>query len=273
MLPKLAVERTRTPHINSLRFRKKKRNLFCLLLLGAVFMVIELFLIHFQLGIHVHQIPTALAGYLSIHQECLTPEQDMKSLEKLLLDFSTTLEANNITYWIDFGTLLGAVRHKAIIPWDNDLDVGIYAKDYDTVHRLLTESGYEPRFWHERTKIKVVHRGMPMDIFGWEEDGAGNLNRFGIPLKENLLFYTFPQFYINQPLQRYTMKNFSVFGPHHPETLIPRRFPYSYKISLPRKFRCYFVYKEYFFIVLGVALFLFSSIYFTCRSIYYRIPV
>lgn len=39
------------------------------------------------------------------------------------------LEEHGITYWLDFGSLLGAIRHKDIIPWDNDCDVGIFAKD------------------------------------------------------------------------------------------------------------------------------------------------
>lgn len=62
----------------------------------------------------------------------------LRAIQLLLTDKMTqldkTLREAGIPYWFDFGGLLGAVRHRGFIPWDNDLDISI---DYDDKEKLI----------------------------------------------------------------------------------------------------------------------------------------
>ena len=70
---------------------------------------------------------------------------------EMLVEIDRVCRKYNIPYWIEFGTLLGAVRHKGFIPWDDDVDIAILQKDYKRLREALINECSEKYFFQDAT--------------------------------------------------------------------------------------------------------------------------
>ncbi len=81
--------------------------------------------------------------------------REIKEIElKILIEFDRLCKENNLTYYLAFGTLLGAARHGGFIPWDDDIDVMMPRDDYE---RLLV--GFNEWSQSDCYELKVYSDG------------------------------------------------------------------------------------------------------------------
>lgn len=88
-------------------------------------------------------------------------ENDNKKVQELTLRtlevFMDFCEENHLRYYFTGGALIGVLRHKGFIPWDDDIDIGMPRRDFDRFHRLLKNkmpdgygicNRYTDKNWH-----------------------------------------------------------------------------------------------------------------------------
>lgn len=109
-----------------------------------------------------------------------------KRLLTLLKAFHQLCVAKNIKYSLDWGSLLGAVRHKGFIPWDDDLDVMLDRQNYERLrslkisNELVYEHGTPKALWIDRIRLKdkgTDGHKPTMDVFVVDNAPDGRLAR------------------------------------------------------------------------------------------------
>ena len=133
-------------------------------------------------------------------------KKTLKHLQKvelmILKDFIKICDENNLNYFLYGGTLLGAIRHKGFIPWDDDLDVIMFRKDYEKFLKIMENNEINEKYeiintkyddyffnfnkmslkntlfneyWYDQVKFKM---GIHIDIFALDNLPNNKIKRY-----------------------------------------------------------------------------------------------
>ena len=156
-----------------------------------------------------------------------TVREDLKELKKIFNE-------RGIDFWLDCGSLLGAVRNGKLIPWDADIDLGVWVQDIKKIIAACLEFSKKTGFRMilDRNGIGLVrHSSVPISIlYYWMiEDKA--VNEWG-PYQAsrffqrflNIFFWLFltPCYAGIFPIKVFGLKNFIMLSLANTGFLMPR---------------------------------------------------
>lgn len=127
---------------------------------------------------------------------------------ELLTLFANTLNAAEIDYWLDFGTLLGYYREHDFIKHDNDLDFGAYIEDAEKIRKVLISVGFElvRNYWvvgEDGKEDCFRFNDSTVDVFYYKKNGNKLIGNSFNPLKTVKLNEIIP-FQVMQFIQPYS---------------------------------------------------------------------
>jgi len=180
----------------------------------------------------------------------LMPPCCERYVRQIIFYIADLFEEHGIPYWMDFGTLLGAMRYANIggrlIPYDTDGDFCLFMKDRQRVLALkerilsdgfcLVEHNYkriEDIKLHGGTVLRICRSELnrnQIDLFFWDRDPEWNLLvSDGLNVDKS-----FPDWYVNEliPVPLYGKP---IMAPREPEIFLAMRFGQKWKTPMDKK--------------------------------------
>lgn len=118
--------------------------------------------------------------YIENYKKQNIRECQLKQLQ-ILKEFDEFCKKYDIHYWLDGGTLLGAIRHRGFIPWDDDIDLAITPQDFD--------------------KLVKHHKDLPNNLF-FQTCETDNTNSQIPKIRDLNSLYIEPTYYFDEDYQK-----------------------------------------------------------------------
>lgn len=101
-----------------------------------------------------------------IEEKKYMPPNDLRKMQlielEMLLELDRICRKHNIIYFLSAGTVLGAVRHKGFIPWDDDLDTRMSRSEFEKFCKVCETELDTSRFFLQTDKTDPnIDGGMP----------------------------------------------------------------------------------------------------------------
>ena len=142
----------------------------------------------------------------------------------MMYDTHQILVNNGLKYFVCSGTLLGAVRHQGIIPWDDDIDIGMMSRDMKKIKSIEVDFnkcgygiakiwlGYKIFYLNRKLLDGFTYSFPSIDVFSWKKF-PDDTYRFSVKRAREI----WPKEYIDAkdmfPLVEYQFGSFDVLGP------------------------------------------------------------
>jgi len=116
-----------------------------------------------------------------------------KNPPTILKEIKLILDKEKIPFWLEAGTLMGAIKYKKIMPWDNDIDLGVFKKDFSDgrirkLAKIFEKKGFIMHSFPEKIdlfkdkynlalQIHLIKKYSNKNYFTWKR--VGNNDKFG----------------------------------------------------------------------------------------------
>jgi len=192
-------------------------NIFLLILLIICLVVFIKLLTKLDLSKKINFDLTNINYHKCTYDHIIFSKEELTILKESYIKLYYFFESNNITFFAIGGTLIGAFRNGGLLPWDDDIDIGILEKDVDVI-----ESFKDNEYYFETVQYGYKFKKKGSNIF---IDIMVHINDDG---KYHMKVNWWPKEYIYEhelfPLKKHVFSDLSIYIPNNSKDYLDRGY-------------------------------------------------